>query len=50
MIINPNWKEADQLAIYKACRIWIQGHWRQIRLAAGKRIWTQDHRITIPAP
>ena len=26
MIKNPNWKEADQLAIYKACRIWIRGH------------------------
>ena len=23
MIKNPNWKEAYQLAIYKACRIWI---------------------------
>ena len=24
MIKNPNWKEADQLAIYKARRIWIR--------------------------
>ena len=30
---NPNWQEADQLAIYKA--------W--------PRIWTQDYRETNPA-
>ncbi len=30
---NPNWQEADQLAIYKA--------W--------SRIWTQDNRETNPA-
>ena len=42
---NPTWQEADQFAIYKAWRHWIQGHKRQIHLVA-----EGDCRITSPAP
>ena len=37
-IKNPNWWEANQLAIYKAWRSWIRNHRRQIHLVAGCRI------------
>ena len=39
---NPNWQEADLLAICKAWRSWIPGHERQIYQMAGRRIWTRD--------
>ena len=47
---NPNWKETYQLAIYKTCRVWIQGHHGQIYPVVGRRIWTRDHHITSPVP
>ena len=31
-------------------RSWIRGHWRQIHLVAGRRIWTRDLRISSPVP
>ena len=49
MIKYPNWKEADQLAIYKTFR--IRGHRRQIHLAAGREEESnRDLRIGSPAP
>ena len=41
LIKNPNLKEADQLAIYKAGRPWIRGHRREIHPVAERK---NDHR------
>ena len=51
MVKNPNWKETDQLAIYKAWpRIELKTTEKQIPLVAGWGPWTQDLRIATPAP
>ena len=53
MVKNPNWQEADQLAILQAWpRSWTQDYQEQIQLhvVAGWRTWTRDLRITRPAP
>ena len=50
LLKNPNWREADQLAMDKAWRSWIWDHQTQIHLMAGRSIWAQDLRITNPAP
>ena len=34
---NPNWKEADQLVIYKACKSPIRDYRGQIHPVAGRR-------------
>ena len=48
---NPNWKEADQLAFYKAQpKSWTWGHQEQIQWVAGQRTWTWDHQIIRPGP
>ena len=49
---NPNWQEADQLAIYTVqLRSWTcGGDWEQIQWVAGWRTWIQDHHISIAVP
>ena len=48
---NPNWQEAaDQLAIYKVWKSWVQDYRKQIQWVAERRTWTRDLRITSPAP
>ncbi len=39
---NPNWQEANQLAIYKVWRSWILDDQRQIHLLVGRWIWTRE--------
>jgi len=34
---NPNWRETEQLAIYKAWKSWIWDHQTQIHLVEGRR-------------
>ena len=49
--LNPNWQEADQLAILQVwLRSWILEYQEQIQLVAGFRIWTRDLQILNPAP
>ena len=52
---NPNWQEADQLAIYTVqLRSWTWGggggNWEQIQWVAGWRTWIQDRQISIAVP
>ena len=52
---NPNWQEADQLAIYTVqLRSWTWegggGNWEQIQWVAGWRTWIQDRHISIAVP
>ena len=47
---NPNWREANQLAIYKVRRSWIWDHQTQMHSVAGGRFEPQDLRITNPVP
>ena len=53
MVKNPNWQEANQVAIYKARpRIWTRD-FKETNPANDRvdsRPWTQDLRITTPAP
>ena len=51
IVKNPNWQEADQLAIYKRDLGFELGTTeKQIPLVAGWRPWTQDLGIKTPAP
>jgi len=44
IIKNPNWPEANQLAIYKSGqRIWSRGHCETNPASGKSRTWTQDH-------
>ena len=50
---NPNWQEADQLAIYTVqlrSWTWGGGDWEQIQWVAGWRTWIQDCHISIAVP
>ena len=53
-IKNPNWREANQLAVYTtSSRSWTRDYRRageQIQMAVGWRIWTRDLLISNPAP
>jgi len=52
LVKNPNWQEADQLAIYKACpKIWAGEH-RETNPDSGRveETRTRDLRLTTPAP
>ena len=47
---NPNWQEADQLAIYTTrSGSWTRDNREQIQIAAGWTIWTWDLQISNPA-
>ena len=47
MVKNPNWLEANQLAIIQAWpRIWTLDYRVQIELEGQGRTWTGGHRIT----
>ena len=49
MVKNPNWREADQLAIYK--RGWgveLASTEKQLQLSGQGGTWTCDHRISNP--
>ena len=49
MVKNPNWQEADHLAIYRAqLRSWTRGNQEQIQRMAGWRAWTWDLWIKRP--
>ena len=52
---NPNWREADQLAIYKHDRVVELGSTeKQLQLSAAvsgqSGTWTRDLRISSPSP
>ena len=48
---NPNWREADQLAIYKHDRgVELGSTEKQLQLSGQSRTWTRDLRISSPAP
>ena len=47
MVKNPNWQEADQLAIYKRVRgVELGATEKQLQ----RGTWTRDLRISSPAP
>ena len=52
MVKNPNWKKADQLAIYKRGRgVELWSTKKQLQLSGqGGRTWTRALRIQSPAP
>ena len=51
MVKNPNWREADQLAIYKHDRgVELGSTERQLQLRGQSGTWTRDLRISSPAP
>ena len=48
---NPNWWEADQLAIYKHDRgVELGSAEKQLQLSGQSGTWTRDLRILSPAP
>ena len=48
---NPNWREADQLAIYKHDRgVELGSTEKQLQLSGQSGTWTPDLRISSPAP
>ena len=48
---NPNWREADQLAIYKRDRgVELGSTEKQLQLSGQSGTWTRDLRISSPAP
>ena len=48
---NPNWREADQLAIYKHDRgVELGSTEKQLQLSGQSRTQTHDLRISSPAP
>ena len=48
---NPNWREADQLAIYKDDRgVELGSTEKQLQLSGQSGTWTRDLRISSPAP
>ena len=48
---NPNWREADQLAIYKHDRgVELGSTEKQLQLNGQSGTWTRDLRISSPAP
>ena len=48
---NPNWWEADQLAIYKHDRgVELGSTEKQLQISGQSGTWTRDLRISSPAP
>ena len=48
MVKNPNWWEANQLALLQAwMRIWTQNYQQQIQLAVRERLEPRDSRLQI---
>ena len=48
---NPNWREADQLAIYKRDRgVELGSTEKQLQLSGRRGTWTRDLRISSSAP
>ena len=48
---NPNWLEADQLAIYKHDRgVELGSTEKQLQFSGQSGTWTRDLRISSPAP
>ena len=48
---NPNWREADQLAIYKHdWGVKLGSTEKQLQLIGQSGTWTRDLRISSPAP
>ena len=48
---NPNWREADQLAIYKHDRgVELGSTEKQLQLSGQSGTWTRGLRISSPAP
>lgn len=48
MVKNPNWWEANQLALLQAwMRIWTQNYRQQIQLAVMERLELRDSRLQI---
>ena len=48
---NPNWREADQLAIYKHDRgVELGSTKKQLQLSGQGGTWTRDLRFSSPAP
>ena len=48
---NPNWREADQFAIYKHDRgVELGSTEKQLQLSGQSGTWTRDLRISSPAP
>ena len=48
---NPNWREANQLAIYKHDRgVELGSTKKQLQLSGQSGTWTRDLRISSPAP
>ena len=48
---NPNWREADQLAIYKHDRgVELGSTEKQLQLSGQSRTWTRDLRISSRRP
>ena len=51
MVKNPNWQEADQLAIYKRGRgVELGTTKKQLQLSGQNGTWTRDLQIKSPAP
>ena len=51
MVKNPNWREADQLAIYKHDGgVELGSTEKQLQLSGQSGTWTRDQRISSPAP
>ena len=51
IVKNPNWPEANQLAIYKRGRGFELGTTvKQLQLSGQSGTWTRDLRISSPAP
>ena len=51
MVKNPNWQEANQLAIYKRGRRVELWGYRETTPSSGQSgTWTRDLRISSPAP
>ena len=51
MVKNPNWQEADQLAIYKRSRgVEIGSTEKQLQHSGQSGTWTRSLRISSPAP
>ena len=49
MVKNPNWREADQLAIYKHDRgVELGSTEKQLQLSGQSGTWTRDLRISSP--
>ena len=50
MVKNPNWREADQLAIYKHDRgVELGSKEKQLQLSGQSGTWTRDLQISSPA-